>query len=494
MAKLSRRKFIQSSAAASTAFGLFTIAGTKVSGKVLGANDTIRVGVAGINGRGRSHISAFSKELKDKNVQVTYLIDPDARLFDSRKSMVTEGGGNDPKCVQDIRQALDDKNLDAVSVATCNHWHSLITVWACQAGKDVYVEKPISHNVYEGRKCVEAAQKYGRVVQHGTQQRSSSERASEIAAVQSGKYGKLLVSKAYCCKGRWSIGNKPVQVSPAGFDFNLWLGPAPEQAYHGNLVHYNWHWFWDTGNGDIGNQGVHEIDVARWVIKDGTLPKSVWSLGGRFGIDEKAGVAKGIGDQGQTPNMQMAVFDYGDTLLVFEVRGLVGEGQKLQNKVSNEFYTTDGVIRSGTFFRNGSSEGERVVGPEVRVTPGGPFGSFIAAMRSRKPEDANANAEVAHYSAALCHLANISYRLGKKAPFDKAGQSLGDNKLVVETFNNLRDNLKVVGVNLDETTYNVGSSLAFDAKTEKFTGAGADAANPMLARAYRHPFVVPQNV
>jgi predicted dehydrogenase len=417
-------------------------------------------------------------------VQVTYLIDPDTRLFPSRSSTVTSAGGNNPQCVADIRTALDDKNLDAVSVATCNHWHSLITVWACQAGKDVYVEKPISHNVFEGRKCVEAAAKYGRVVQHGTQQRSSESRAREIAAVQSGKYGKLLVSKGYCCKPRWTTGTQPNQEPPAGFDFNIWLGPAPEQPYRTNLVPYNWHWHWDTGNGDIGNQGVHEIDVARWAIKDSTLPKSVWSLGGRFAYE----------DQGQTPNTQMAVYDYGDTLLVFEVRGLVGEKSGMPNKVANEFYTSEGVIKDGMFYRGGSGEGEKVSGPEVHVTPGGSFGSFITVVRSRKPEDVNANAEVAHYSAALCHLGNISYRLGKPAPFNKAAGSLGDNKLVVETFNNLRDNLKAVGMNLDETTYMLGETLQFDPKAEKFMGPGAEAANPLLARNYRSPFVVPKQV
>jgi len=487
MARLTRRRFLQSSVAASTAFGLFTVAGTKASGRVLGANDTIRVGVAGIRGRGQSHIDAFARDQKDHNVQVTYLIDPDTRLFDSRRSKVAQSGGNEPKCVKDIREALDDKNLDVVSVATCNHWHSLITIWSCQAGKDVYVEKPISHNVYEGRKCVEAAQKYGRVVQHGTQQRSSLDRAKEIAALQSGKYGKLLVSKGYCCKPRWSIGTKPFETPPAELDFNIWLGPAPEQPYHGNLVPYNWHWFWDTGNGDIGNQGVHEIDVARWAIKDATLPKSVWSLGGRLGFE----------DQGQTPNMQMAVFDYGDALLVFEVRGLVGNAQKgnVPNKVLNEYYTTEGVIREGKFYRNGEGDGEAVTGGEsAHVTPGGPFGAFIQAVRSRKPEDNNANAEVAHYSAALCHLANASFRLGNATPLAKAGENLGDNARVKETFGNLSDNLEAVGVNLDATTYKVGPHLTFDPASEKFTGEHAAAANPLLTRAYRHPFVVPDAV
>ncbi len=172
--------------------------------------------------------------------------------------------------------------------------------------------------------------------------------------MQSGKYGKLLVSKGYCCKPRWSIGTKPIEAPPAGLDFNIWLGPAPEQPYHGNLVHYNWHWFWDTGNGDIGNQGVHEMDVARWAIKDATLPKSVWSLGGRFGYE----------DQGQTPNMQMAVFDYGDALLLFEVRGLVENEDRgnVPRNVSNEYYTTEGMIREGKFYPHGTANRRRPLG------------------------------------------------------------------------------------------------------------------------------------
>lgn len=488
MVRVTRRKFLKTSAAASTALGLFTIAGTKASGRVIGANDVIRVGVAGIRGRGKSHIQAFAKGQKDEKSQITYLIDPDTRLFDERKSLAAESGSSDPKCVKDIRQALEDPNLDAVTVATCNHWHSLITIWACQAGKDVYVEKPISHNVFEGRKCVEAAEKYGRVVQHGTQQRSSLERAQEIAAVQSGKYGKLLVSKGYCCKPRWSIGTKPTEAPPAELDFNLWLGPAPEQSYHANLVPYNWHWFWDTGNGDIGNQGVHEMDVARWAIPGATLPKSVWSLGGRFAFDPD-----GKSDQGQTPNMQMSVFDYGDALLVFEVRGLVGEKTGTPNKVLNEYYTSEGVIRDSKFYRHGSEQGEAITG-DARVTPGGPFGSFLRAVRSRKAEDNNASAEVAHYSAALCHLANISYRLGQSVPYDKSGQSLGDNKQVVQSFTELGDNLKAVDVKLADAQYKVGPKLEFDAQAERFVGEGAQAANPLLTRNYRAPFVVPEKV
>ncbi len=481
MSRVTRRQVIKA-AAASTVFPLFTISGTKASGRVIGANDRIRVAVAGINSRGLEHIDKMG-ELE--NVEIACLVDPDSSLFESRTKRVESKRGNKPVCVQDIRKALDDKSLDVVTVATCNHWHSLITIWSCQAGKDVYVEKPISHNIFEGRQCVEAAKKYDRVVQHGTQQRSSQSRANEIAAVQSGKYGKLLVSKGYCCKPRWSIGTKPIEQAPASLDFNLWLGPAPKQDFHRNLVHYNWHWFWDTGNGDIGNQGVHELDVARWAIKDATLPTKVWSLGGRFLPDET--------DQGQTPNMELSVYEFGDVLLVFETRGLVKKEGVPPQIVGNEYYTTDGVIRDGKFYPAKGGEPEKVSGGEPRkVTPGEAFGSFVAAVRSRKPEDRNCDAEVAHYSAALCHLGNISYRLGESAKFDEKTRAFGDNKQVVEAFDAVKDNLKAVKIGLDTSTYTVGRVLNFNPKSEKFVGD--DQANALLSREYRSPFVVPTTV
>jgi predicted dehydrogenase len=386
--------------------------------------------------------------------------------------------------VQDIRRALEDKNLDVVSVATPNHWHSLITIWACQAGKDVYVEKPLSHNITEGRRCIEAARRHGRMVQHGTQQRSSESRANEIAAVQSGKYGKLLVSKGYCCKNRWSIGRKETTSPPEQLAFDLWLGPAPKQPYHPNLVHYNWHWFWDFGNGDIGNQGVHEIDVARWAIKDATLPSKVWSLGGRFAYE----------DQGQTPNTQMAVYEYGDVLLVFEVRGLVEKHKEFPIKVLNEYYTDEGMITGGKFCPRKTGKPEPLAKFDVKVTPGGAWGSFLHAVRSRKVADLNADVEHGHYSSALCHLANISYRLGEKVPFNGRAKTLGDNKEVAQTFTNIQENLTGVGVKLAETSYKLGRVLTLDAKSERFVGEGADKANALLKRTYRDPFVVPEKL
>ena len=462
-----RRDFIKTAAAAG--FATFNISGTKASRQILGANERIHVAVAGVHGRGQSHIGGFSG-LDD--VEVTTLIDPDTRLH-------REGY----TCIADVRDALEDKNIDVISVATPNHWHSLITVWACQAGKDVYVEKPLSHNVSEGRRCVEAARYYDRMVQHGTQNRSSTGKAREIAAVQSGDYGKLLVSKGYCCKPRWSIGQKPTKPAPGELDFNIWLGPAPEQPYHENLVHYNWHWFWDFGNGDTGNQGVHEMDIARWAIKDATLPTRVWSLGGRFGYE----------DQGETPNTQLTVYEYGDAILLFETRGLVGKHDGFDRKVANEYYTTEGMITGGKFYPADGGEPESVQAPEdVSVTPGGPFGSFIAAVRSREMTDLNADVEEGHYSSALCHLANISYRLGETVPFDKKKMALGDNKQVVESLETIHANLKAVGVKFDDTQYILGRELTMNPETETFVDDPQ--ANQLLTREYREEFAVPAKI
>ena len=482
MARYNRRRFLRDVAAGSVCGSAFLLSGTKASGRILGANDRIRVAVAGINGRGAHHIKEFAR---DKGVELAYLVDPDTRLFPSRTRQVESYGRKAPQCVTDIRKALEDKTLDVVSIATCNHWHSLMTVWACQAGKDVYVEKPISHNVFEGRQCVAAAKKYGRIVQHGTQKRSDKKWAAVTAAVRSGKYGKLLVAKGYCCKPRWSIGFRKVSPPPEGFDFNIWLGPAPKQPFHGNLHPYNWHWFWDFGNGDIGNQGVHEMDMARWGIDGATLPTRVWSLGGRF-IPPKP-------DQGQTPNMLLTVMEFGETILLFETRGLVARrGTKAPPfRVENEFYTTEGVIRGTKFYPNGGKDPVPVEA-DAGVTPGGAFGSFLRCVRSRNAQAVNCDAEVAHYSAALCHLGNISYRLGEPVPFRNRPKMLGDNRRVVESFEMLKENLRVVGFELDEQTYQLGRDLRFDPKRERFVGD--EEANQLLTRNYRKPFVVPENV
>jgi predicted dehydrogenase len=449
--------------------------------QVPGANDTIRVAVVGINGRGNGHLAEYKKL---NGVKVAALCDVDTKVLDA-KSKGLEG----VEKYQDIRKLLENKNIDAISIATTNHWHSLATIWACQAGKDVYVEKPCSHNVFEGRKCVEAARKYKRIVQHGTQKRASS--ASQLGAlVKSGKYGKLLVSKGYCCKPRWSIGFKPEMPPPASLDFDIWLGPAPQQPYHANIVHYNWHWFWDFGNGDLGNQGVHEMDVARWAL-GGTLPRSVVSLGGRFVEGDN------FKDQGQTPNQLVSVYDFGGTLLVFETRGLVankklpGNADKYPQKVANELYFEGGVIKGGKFYPKGKSEGEPLADVDANPSSGGIFSNFIQCIRSRKREDQVADILEGHYSSALCHLGNISYRLAKERPFEKPAD-FSSNEVVGDSVMTLLENTKAIGVDPQKATLWVGPKLEFNPETEKFINRPE--ADKLLTREYRPPFVVPEKV
>lgn len=489
--QLNRRQFMNRSLAAAGVGASFAIGGTKSSGRVIGANETIHVAVAGLNGRGGSHVGEFSKM---PGVEITYLVDPDTRTFKNRLEQIRKNDGREPATVQDIRRVLEDKSVDAVSVATPNHWHSLITIWACQAGKDVYVEKPCSHNVHEGRVAVEAARRYNRIVQHGTQSRSSREWAHSVAAVQSGKLGKLQVSRALCYKPRGSIGVKPMSDPPAELAYDIWLGPASKQAFHANLVHYNWHWFWDFGNGDIGNQGVHEMDKARWLIPaagpgeygtSATFPKSVVSLGGRFGYH----------DQGETANTQISIMDFGDTQLIFEVRGLKTNDFHGQ-KVGNIAHLEAGTLAGGKFYPKGKTEAvllSQIMPLEKAPRPGnGHFGNFIAAMRSRKVEDLNADILEGHYSAALCHLANISYRLGEEVPCNKAAGAFGDDKAAYETLARMEEHLKNNGVAQDGLKYRLGRKLAFDAATESFSGDSE--ANQLLTRAYRAPYVVPDKI
>ena len=486
VARSNRRQFLGRAVAATAGFGAgFAIGGTKSSGRIIGANAAIRVGVAGLNGRGASHVEELARL---PGVEITYLIDPDSRTFPKRLGQLRKlVPGARPKMVADVAEALDDKELDALTIATPNHWHALMTVWGCQAGKDVYVEKPCSHDVHEGRMAVEAARKYGRVVQHGTQTRSSRKWAEVAEAVKSGGYGKLLVSRGLCYKPRWekpqgNIGVRPDGPTPTGLDFNLWTGPAPLHPYNANYVPYNWHWFWDYGNGDIGNQGVHQMDIARWMIPGATLPRSVVSLGGRFGYQ----------DQGQTPNTQVAVFEYGETLLIFEVRGLKAEPY-LGQKVGNILHLEAGTIADGLFTPKGSSKAE----PLARRDASGPaaegnhFANFIDAVRSRKPGDLKAEILEGHYSSALGHLANISYRLGSPTSFGSTPKPLGEDGPGADAFLRMKDHLATEnGLDPSELAFQLGPKLRFDAESEAFVDAPE--ADKLLSRDGRSPFVAPR--
>ena len=474
MSSISRRRFVAAASAVGAAPFVMR------PGRVLGANDRIRIAVAGINGRGGSHIGGW---MKQKNVEVVCLIDPDRKVLERRAKQVAEkSGGKAPRSVTDIREALEDKNLDAISIAAPNHWHSLMTIWAAQAGKHVYVEKPMSHDIAEGRVVVEAQKKYGVVIQHGTQRRSSDKIAGLHEAIHAGKFGRLKIAYGYCCKPRGGIGHKSPSDPPDNLDWNLWRGPAKIDHYHSNYVHYNWHWFWNTGNGDLNNQGTHQLDVAQWAIDpDQTHPIRTCAIGGRFQWD----------DQGETPNTMFAMAEYPNGQYVFfNVRNVNYKGYERQ--VENEYYFEDGgrIIRN-KYYPAGSDKPESLDTGKGKITPGGNWGSFIAAVRAGDPEMANGTAKEAHYSCVLGHVMNNSYRLGEQVPFNAAAGRFGDNKDAHEHFMKLHEIMKTgVGVK-DGAHYIAGPMLHFDPAAERFTGEHADAANKLLKDENREGFVVP---
>jgi predicted dehydrogenase len=493
MRHITRRGFVKGSLGLGLGLGL-----TGPASRVRGANDEVRVAVIGINGRGDSHIQEFEEM---DGVRVVALCDVDRNVLGEKAAAFEKKYGRKPDTYVDLRRLFEDKDIDAVSIATTNHWHALATIWACQAGKDVYVEKPCSHNIFEGRKAVEAARQYGRIVQQGTQSRSSRNWARQVAAIASGKYGKLLVSKGAASKngsGRWSIGFKPTKEPPEYLDYDIWLGPAPRQPYHENLVHYNWHWFWDFGNGEIGNQGVHQMDIARWAIPGSTLPKSVISMGGRW-VNSTEGHPP-FTDQAQTPNCQLTIMDFGGPLLVFEVIGLVDrvglDGKKYPMNVGNEFYLEEGVIRGNDrpkFYPKGSDTAEDLPDVEVKMGPGGHFENFIHAVRSRKVEDLNADIGPGHLSAACCHLGNISYRLGTQVAGATRPDVLGKHEEIGTSWDRVLETVNgTLGLDISKGTYQLGPMLTFDPQAEKFVDNAE--ADKLLTRPYREPFIVPERV
>jgi predicted dehydrogenase len=431
MSGVNRRTFLASAGSGAAALALGSPA------RALGPNDQIRIAVIGFNGRGKSHIAAFAK---DKRTTVATLCDVDSRLFQPTAALVAAAEGKAPECVQDLRRVFDDKDIDAVSIATPNHWHSLATVWACQAGKDVYVEKPVSHNFVEGRKMVEAARKYGRVVQTGTQSRSSKGVAGAVEFLRSGGIGDVYLAKGLCYKPRKSIGHKDDGTVPAGVDYSLWLGPAPERPFNPNRFHYEWHWNWDYGNGDIGNQGIHQMDVARWGLGKSTWPTKIVGSGGRFGYK----------DDGETPNTLVSTYRWDDCELIFEVRGLATNAEQ-GVKVGNIFYGTKGFLtvdgdKWQTFL---GAPDAKAFEPGHKGGGGGDhFANFIEAVLARDPKKLHADIEEGHRSSALCHLGNIAYRTGRALDFDNGS----------ETF------------------------------------AGDAQANALLTREYRSPFTMPEKV
>ncbi|WZO99163.1 Gfo/Idh/MocA family oxidoreductase [Isosphaeraceae bacterium EP7] len=413
MSDLNRRTFLAGAGSGVAALALHGKA------RAASPNEQLRVAIIGVggtgHGRGKDHIKAFGGR---KDVTVATLCDVDNRVFGDGIKLVTDRGGKEPATVTDLRRVFDDKSIDAVSIATPNHWHALATVWACQAGKDVYVEKPVSHNFAEGAAMVKASRKYDRIVQTGTQNRSLPGVQEAVGFLRKGGIGKIFLAKGLCFNPRGSIGIKADAPVPPGVDYNVWLGPAPERPFNPNRFHYEWHWNWDYGNGDLGNQGIHQMDVARWGLGKETWPTKIQSSGGRFGYK----------DDGETPNTLISTYAYDDCELIFEVRGLPSNPEQ-GVKVGNLYYGTDGylAINGGNWASFLGPKGEPGPKGDGKQLGGDPdhFSNFIKAVRERKREVQTADIVEGHRSTALCHLGNIAYRTGRSLTFDPQAENFG---------------------------------------------------------------------
>ncbi|MDO4575484.1 MAG: Gfo/Idh/MocA family oxidoreductase [Planctomycetia bacterium] len=481
MFNVSRRHFLKLSAAVGVASPLVLPAQAK------DANGKIRVAVLGMGGQGNYHARSYAEA---EGATLAAVADADWRRASSSAEKLGEKYKIEVAAVQDARKLLDDPNIDAISIATCNHWHALWAVWACQAGKHVYVEKPCCHTMFEGRKLIEAAAKYKVCVQHGTQRRHSDGWRKAAAAFQSGKYGKPVAVHAFAHRPRVGIGFRSETTPPEWIDWNLWVGPSAMVPYHGNLTPYNWHWFWNTGNGEIGNNGVHHFDMCRLGMNDPHRhPNRVLAFGTRFINDPKAGYK----DQAETPNVQMAIYDYDGFPCIFESCNL-----RSKNWTPYEtawFHTTEGYVTEGRFYPKNGDPVALECDDFTPVNPGGQFGNFLNCVRDNTPEKLNAPMTEAHYSTALCHLGNISERLGRPTSWDACVSAMGDNPIVQERMelllNNMRDVLEGVDVK-KEVPFVLGEAISIDNATEQFPGN--DRANAMLTKPDRAPFVMPKTV
>jgi len=435
-----RRHFLMSAAGAAGVFESGSFAA--------GPNDRIRVAIVGLRGQARNHIRSYGAM---NDVEIAAMCDVDETVLNERLSDVEKLGRKRPQRFIDFRKVLESKDIDAVSIATPNFHHTLQAVWACQAGKDVYVEKPCSHNIFEARQIVAAARKYDRIVQHGTNGRSTVSTRAAMQHLRDGVIGDVFMARGLCFKMRDTIGRAPVEPVPSGVHYDLWTGPAKVHPFTRNRFHYNWHWFWEYGNGDIGNQGPHQLDVARWGLGV-KYPVKVNSTGGHFLFD----------DDQETPNTQVATFEFDDNgrkkLLVFEVRHWMSNDEK-DVSIGNLFYGSKGYLTIKAGVPNSGFQTylgkEGTPGPSGTTAEGGSgaFGgnhwrNFIEAVRSRRREDLHAEIEEGAISSTLVHLANISYRLGRTLNFDSA----------------------------------------------QFKCTGDAEANAMFTREYRKPFVVPDKV
>ena len=479
MSQLSRRELLENSmfaAAAAVAAGPFTQAWA-AEPQSKSPNERLSVAVIGVKGRGTDHIGGFAGRT---DTEITYVCDVDT-TYQSRVQDVAKRQGRAPKFEQDLRKILDDPSVDIISIATPNHWHALAAIWALQHGKHVYVEKPVSHNVSEGRRIVEAARKYNKICQTGTQCRSMGGSQQAIDFVKSGKIGQVNLARGLCYKRRKTIGDVGSYTPPSTVDYNLWCGPAPMNPLTRKQFHYDWHWQFDYGNGDLGNQGIHQMDVARWGLGVNDVGRSVMSYGGRFGYV----------DAGNTANTQVSIHDYGDKTLVFEVRGLETGNLKGAN-VGVIFYGTEGYVVLTSYNAGAAFD---LQGKQIQAfkADGNHYENFVKAVKSGRREDLNADIQEGHLSSALCHLANISYRLGESlspAQVRERLQGVKSKEDTLATLDRFQEHLAANKVDAG-TKIQFGPQLSIDPTQENFVGSGVEQANQMLTREYRAGFVVP---
>ncbi len=487
---MKRREFLKASIAVGAA--------ALTPGRVLGANDEIRIGVIGIGsfvkigGKGRADIEDFRKI---PGVRVAALCDCDQKHLDYEVNLFSKRGEKIKAC-RDFREILDDKDIDAVSITTPNHWHSLMTIMACQAGKDVFVQKPSSHNLFEGRKMVEAMRKYKRVVQAVHGPRESGANAESFEYVWAGNLGKVKCIYGINYKPRTSIGKvSGPQPVPASCDYDLWCGPAPKKPLMREELHYDWHWDWDTGDGDLGNMGIHAMDGCRWALRQNALPKRVISIGERLGYD----------DNGHTPNTMITLLDYEPAPIIFEVRGLPkNESLRQSDWGKNGRRNMDdfkglqtgfvvqcegGYVADGSAFDNQGT----LIRKFTREQPGCKE-NFIDVVRSRKTNELRTDAMEGHLSCGLVHMANISYRVGRHKSNDEILDAVRAEAELSESFARLNEHLAANRLNLDRKSLTLGAMLTMDTDKERFTGPMSEEANMLISRNYREPFVVRDTV
>jgi predicted dehydrogenase len=459
-----------------------------VSVAVIGLGSTTAVG--GVGGRGHQLIGRLRET---SGARIVALCDADRAHLD-RELEAARDHGEKVTAYHDPRAVFDDKNVDVVVVALPNHWHALATVWACQAGKDVYVEKPFSYDIWEGRQMVAAARKYGRMVQVGTQNRSSSFLRRVFERLKAGELGAIRFAHALVYRARDGIGTVDAPAPPPSTtDYDLWCGPAPKKPLTRKQLHYEWHWFWDTGNGEMGNNGIHVIDVCRWALGQDRTPPRTQSVGGRFAFH----------DCGETANTQVALFDYQPAPLICEVRNVsAGKGAASVGKFRGR---TGGVVidceggyfagdaSGGAFFdRQGKKVRDLGEGDSPKALELAHLAAFLAGARSRKAGDLAAEALEGHRSTACCHMANVSHRLGKQSSPEAVRGAITGSVEMVDAFERCRDYLRENGVDLDATPATLGPWVSLDPERGCFVGDFADAANGLSRREYRRPYVVPE--